>query len=706
MFQKSLILFVASSYIFSTSLCSYTLKEGIIETLNTHPVIQERLKNYRATQQDLGIAESEYYPQLDLAFFIGHTKSGNLKNSGDNSFDHSVADDSYNNYESSLTFTQNLFDGFGTMHKVDYEEARILAAAYKYLEVSNQAAFDMTRVYIDVLRAHELRNTAKENVQINETIYNKVKDLFDAGLTTDSEVKKIQSSLALARSNFTVQKNNARDNEFKYRRILGRMPDVSSLEKPFLEVELPESRQRALQYALDNNPSLLVAQYDLQGAQALWKQRKKDYYPKIDFEVKQTYNDFDDANLFVQADDRLSAKILLSYNLFRGGADAAVVQQHVSKINQEVEIKRELKRQTIEDLDLSWSAYYMIEEQLVDLKIYSDASEQTLSLYKEEYDLGRRSLLDLLSAQADAINSRSEIITAEYSQLFAKYRILDAMGVLVIAVNGSAEEFTSKVNLYSDDDAHEILDMPVVELDADNDEIPDNLDLCDNSLHENNIMPYGCRKIALDDDHDGIFNAKDECPTTPLGEAVNDLGCSLDGDSDGVIDALDKCPDTSAGEPVNEEGCLLDEDLDGVQDHIDECPATPEGFEVNEIGCAISITLQVNFANNSSEFPNELKERAIQFAEYLNANPNMRANIIGHTSRTIVSNARYNLKLSKRRAESVRNELLKNDVERYRLKVDGKGFEEPIADNATEEGRAKNRRITIELIREDKGGEI
>lgn len=705
MLKKYFIVYLMVSTM-TVTLFGYTLQEAISETMNTHPLVQEKLKNYRITQQSLGIAESEYYPQLDLQFAIGSTQAGNLKNSGNRSFNHTVLDDSYTNYESSLTFTQNIFDGFGTMHKVDYEETRILAAAYKYLEVANQAAFDMTRVYIDVLKGHALKNTAKENVQINESIYVKVKNLFDGGVTTDSEVKKIESSLALARSNYTVQKNNARDNEFKYRRILGRMPDVNTLVSPLLDVKLPESRQATLQYALDNNPSLLVAKYNIEGAQALWEQRKKDLYPTIDFELKQTYNDFDAANAFVQADDRLSARLLLSYNLFRGGADKAVVQQQISKIHQEIEIQRELKRETIEDLDLSWSAYHMLEEQLVDLRQYSEFAEKTLSLYKEEYDLGNRSLLDLLSAQNDAINSRSEIIIAQYNQLFAKYRILDAMGVLVIAVNGSAEEFTSKVNLYADKESHKILDSLPVELDVDKDKITDNIDLCDNSLLENNIMPYGCKKNNLDDDHDGIFNPTDECPTTPFGEAVNAVGCPLDSDYDGVIDRIDECPTTPAGEPVNEVGCPLDGDKDGVQDYIDECPQTPFGFVVDEKGCGIAVNLAVNFEYNSAIIPKHFKEKVKEFANYLNAYSDMKIHIVGHTSDTKGSSLAYNIELSNRRAVSVKEALISYGVDKDRLSVDGKGFLEPIADNETIEGRAENRRIEIKFIRENKEGEI
>jgi len=503
MFQKKFISLATLACLCSSSAFSQTLQQDVVEVLNTNPVIQERLKNFRATQQDLNIAQSEYYPSIDLRAAGGYNNAGALKSGvpgNDDDWSHNVRESEYGNYESSLTFTQNIFNGFGTSHQVDYEEARILAAAYKYLEKSNDLAFQMTSVYVEVLKANELVETARENVQINEDIYSKVKDLFESGLTTDSEVKKIQSTLSLARSNLTVVKNNALDSEYKYRRILGRLPDITTMSKPVLDINLPSSIERSALYAINNNPSLLVSKYNIKGAESLWKQRKKDYYPKVDLEVSQVFNDHNElGNGFDQPDDRFNARVVMTYNLFRGGADSALVQQHVSKISQEVDIQRDLKRQVVEGLDLSWNAYYMVEAQLTDLKAYSTYSEKTLELYKEEYDLGRRSLLDLLSSQNDVINSRSQIIKAEYDQLFAKYRILDAMGLLVTAINGDNIDQASKVNLHVNPEGAEILDTVPIEFDVDMDKIADNMDLCDNS-HINShvddtIMPYGCKKV-------------------------------------------------------------------------------------------------------------------------------------------------------------------------------------------------------------------
>ncbi len=506
MVKKCLLSFTAISCMFSSSVFGLTLKESVIEVLNTNPVVQERLKNYRATQQDLNIAESEYYPTIDLRATAGTNYAGKL-------YDH-VANTNYTNYETSLQLTQNLFDGFGTMYKVDYQEARILAAAYHYVEKSNDSALKMTNAYLNVMRSYELLKIEKENVLINDDIYKKVKDLYDAGLTTASEVKKVESSLALARSNYIVQETNTHDTEYNFKRLLGRMPERSEMQRPNFDFPMPQSEERAALYAVDHNPSLLVSRYNIKGAQALWKQKKKDYYPKVDMEVSQFYNDAQKTNAFDQPDDRFRARLVLTYNLFRGGADSADIQKSVSSIDQEIEIKRDLKRQVIEGLELSWNAYENIGKQLQVLREYSAFSDKTLELYKEEYDLGRRSLLDLLSSQNDVINARSQITKAEYDYLFAKYRVLDAMGLLVMAVTGDEAKYTSQVNLYTNSEAKEILDTVPTKLDVDHDNISDNLDLCDNSLHGDNIMPDGCKKSAKDSNSTTMIEVQKQSSST------------------------------------------------------------------------------------------------------------------------------------------------------------------------------------------------
>lgn len=528
--KKRLISVVASSVcLFGINLQALSLKDSVLEAMDTNPVVQERLKNFNETQQDLEIAKAEWLPSIDYRASFGRNNAGEFKDSNpDSKYDNSVNDSTYNHYTNSLKLTQNLFNGFSTTNKIDYQKARILGAAHHYLENANDVAFQMTGAYLDVIRSYQLYQNARDNVKINEKIYEDVQSLYDQGLTTKSEMTKIYASLSLAKSNLIVQKNNTIDKEFRFKRLLGRDVDVSKLTLPTLSYAMPESKERATMYAIRNNPSILVSNFNIKGAQALFKEKKSKFLPTIDLEVEQVFNDVsNNTNTFDTPDDRTKAYVVLNWNLYKGGAHSADVQKSRSIINKEVEIQRDLKRQTIEGLELSWSAYEFLGKQLEELYKYYDYSQETLESYQSEYEMGRRTLLDLLSAQNDLVNSKSQIINAEMDKIFAQYRVLDAMGLLVSAI-ADDEEVYSKITEPTLNPFEVVKDKLPVNLDVDNDGIVDSLDICDNSTNNDDITPYGCSQKEEDSDLDGIPNSKDKCPESVFGATVDENGCEIE----------------------------------------------------------------------------------------------------------------------------------------------------------------------------------
>lgn len=528
--KKTVLSIITSGLLLvGNNLSALTLEESVKEAINTNPVVRERLKNIREVQQDLNIAKSEWLPSLDYTASFGRNNAGDIKDYDENSeYKNRVDDHTYNHYTHSLKLTQNIFNGFSTTNKIGYQKSRILAAAHHYVENANDVAFQMVGSYLDSIRSYRLLQNAKDNVKVNEKIYEDVQSLYDSGLTTKSEMTKIRSSLALAQSNLVVQQNNMIDKGFRFKRLLGRSVNISELSLPKLDLAMPESLERATMVAIKNNPSILVSNYNIKGAQSLYKEKKSKFYPKVDFEIEQVYNDIDSPSDYTidSADDRTRAYVKLSWNLYKGGAHEADIQKSRSSINREVEIQRDLKRQTIESLELSWSAYEMLSKQLEELYRYYEYSEETLSSYQSEYEMGRRTLLDLLSAQNDLINSKTQIINAQTDKLFAQYRILDAMGLLV---NSVLDENTYAAIIQPVNKPFEIVeDKLPVKLDVDSDGVVDAVDICDNSLAGDNIKPTGCVQVEADSDFDGVANIKDACPTTTFGAIVDEKGCALE----------------------------------------------------------------------------------------------------------------------------------------------------------------------------------
>jgi len=468
----------------TTALNAQNLEVCVMEVLSTNPVVIERLKNYNATKQDIDIAKAGYYPKLDLSLGIGyeHTTKDNAatKAGANDKFEYTV-------YQNSLTYTQNIFNGFSTHYQINNEKMRSIAAAYNYVEKANAIAFEMVDNYLQVLKHKELLDNEKENVEINKEIFEKVQKLYDSGLTTLSEVNKIESSLSLAKSNYVVQENTLLDYTYHLHKVLGRYLDYDKMQKPTQELIIPETIEEATQISMQNNPSLLVSKYNVKLAQSVYKESKSTFYPKLDIELSQTLNK--NLSAVEGQDDRSRAMLFLSYNFFNGFADSSSIQRNISNIHKEVQLKNTLRRDVIEGLNLSWAAKEKLSEQLVHLEKYKDYADKTLSLYKKEYDLGRRSLLDLLSAQGDFIGSKTQIISAKYNMLFAKYRILDAMGTLVSTMVDN--ELMNSVGLNNSGITTENDKLPIA-YDSDKDLIVDERDICNNSVFNDMRSIYGC----------------------------------------------------------------------------------------------------------------------------------------------------------------------------------------------------------------------
>lgn len=172
-----------------------------------------------------------------------------------------------------------------------------------------------------------------------------------------------------------------------------------------------------------------------------------------------------------------------------------------------------------------------------------------------------------------------------------------------------------------------------------------------------------------------------------------------DSDGDGVYDHLDRCPGTPFGTPVDARGCPLppkpaapvDSDGDGVYDDDDYCPDTPRGATVDDRGCWV---LQgVEFESNKAEIRPLYEPELEGVANVLENNPGLRIQIQGHTDS--VGAAEYNRQLSERRARAVMEWLINRGIDRKRLSAIGLGESRPIANNDSDVGRKRNRRVEL-----------
>jgi len=218
---------------------------------------------------------------------------------------------------------------------------------------------------------------------------------------------------------------------------------------------------------------------------------------------------------------------------------------------------------------------------------------------------------------------------------------------------------------------------------------------------DNNLAVLAGLNIAFGEKAQKAAPVTEPEPTPEPAPVVVAVPLVVDGDDDkdGVLNSVDKCPTTPPGVEVDVNGCTVDNDTDkdGVLNAQDICPNTPLGEAVNSDGCPAKITLKVNFANNSAEIQPSSFDMLQKYADFLTKYSAYSANIVGYTDSR--GSEAYNQKLSQKRANAVKDMLLEKGVPADRLSSEGKGEANPIADNATSEGRAENRRIEAELIK-------
>ena len=416
-FIKHLLVLVIAVLFMSSGIASgETLQDAIKYMLQTNPDIKAASYNRLAKDQEVLQAKAGYYPSLGVSSQTGLT-----------SYSHPAYENIWPK-STVVSLRQNLFRFFGTDYEVDRLKSAANSQAYLLQGTSENVALLASKVYIDVLRNLDLAELAKENLANHQRISDQIKLRNVSGKDAKADLDQVLGRLALSQSNLVIAAANNIDAKTSYQAVIGRLPE--DLTKPqAMGSVIPESMKEAELLALQGYPILKSAQADLDARQAQYKTAKSQLYPTIDLAVDYAWQN--DAINNPGYQENVTATASLNFNIFNGGYNKARISQTAQQIKEAEAILNNTKRQIIQSVRLSWEAYKAAQEKVVFLEEYVKATGATADAFTAQWNIGRRTMFDLLDTQAEYITAKASLANARYDMLYAEYRVLNSLGKLV-----------------------------------------------------------------------------------------------------------------------------------------------------------------------------------------------------------------------------------------------------------------------------------
>ncbi|MEE9196466.1 MAG: TolC family protein, partial [Alphaproteobacteria bacterium] len=225
-----------------------------------------------------------------------------------------------------------------------------------------------------------------------------------------------------------TSRRDQRESVISFQRVVGQEPE-DLVRPPLDEAALPGSSFEAVEIGIQNNPTIKLAQADVDVSKAEISATKVDFWPVANLELSASANQNIDGVLASNND--ATALIVFSYNLYRGGIDEAEKFEFVERHAESLERLADLKRLVAEEVRRAWNSMTKARERLAHLNDQVAADEKVVVTYRQEFQIGQRDLLDLLDSENELFNSRVQAITADYTAEFGGYRVLASMGQLL-----------------------------------------------------------------------------------------------------------------------------------------------------------------------------------------------------------------------------------------------------------------------------------
>lgn len=401
-----------------------TLSDTVRTAVSSSPKVGSLEHNRESVDAEMRRAKGLYLPQLDVRGAIGPEYTDNILTEGTNG--------QHMRSELGAVLAEKLYDGGDTAGQVDNERARSKSVAYRVRENAEDVGLDAVEAHLDVVRLRHVFQFAEDNVKAHQDLLTRVQQRSSGGAGREADVEQAQSRLDLAIATRDETRGMLEDAEAHYLDVVGTPPaaleDVSvptSAISTDINAELAELQAQ--------NPTVKAKDADIEAAQGLVEQADARFDPTISAELSGDKNR--NVGGFPGRDDEARALLVLRWNLYAGGSDIANRQSAYAQVAQAKTDRLQALRDAEENLRQSQSAYSSAMQRIPTLQDSLTHTQQVRDAYDQQFQLGQRTLLDLLDAQNEVFQAQTRLATAQGQAAYNAYRVLAVEGMLLSTLN-------------------------------------------------------------------------------------------------------------------------------------------------------------------------------------------------------------------------------------------------------------------------------
>lgn len=421
-FQLVAVIFSVSIFTVSARAAQFSITDAINQSVTTNPGVGEASANRRATESEMRQSQSSLLPQVRLEASAGPESLRRYVTPAP------VGSGDYlNGRQASVVVRQVLFDGFSSINEIWRQAARVDAAAHRVLERTELIGLDAAEAYIDVTRYLRLVSLAEDNVRVHLDLRKNVRARFQGGRAGEGDTQQAEERVAAAEAtlaDFRVQLEVARA---KYRKVVGLEP--FNVRFPTRLGGLPKTKDQSLNIAYRYNPTLRAAQADVDASKHAFHATAGAFAPTVSLEGRALRGV--DSTTYLGQRDEVSGKVVMSWDIFNGGRDSWRRNEAAERMIEQQQRNARLQRDALESIDKAWAARTITTDRVAALVRDVEAARRTVIAYGKEYELGQRTLIDLLNSQNQYFNALVSLTSARGVTVFADYQLLAAMGQLL-----------------------------------------------------------------------------------------------------------------------------------------------------------------------------------------------------------------------------------------------------------------------------------